>query len=60
MGICCGIIKIFYSYKGLGMASLLADSGVSMLTLFYSLIIYLLLLPIESKIEIKISEYMQE
>ena len=31
-----------------------------LLTLFYAIIVYLLLLPIESKIEIKTSEYMQE
>ncbi|MCI9079535.1 MAG: hypothetical protein HFH68_11550 [Lachnospiraceae bacterium] len=60
MGTCCGIIRVFYSYKNESMGSLLSGSGVAMLTLFYALIIYLLLLPIESKIEIKISEYMQE
>ena len=60
MGTCCGIIRIFYTYEKGATASLVAGLGVAMLTLFYSLIIYLLLLPIESKIEIKISEYMQE
>ena len=60
MGTCCGIIQVFYIYRGEDLSSLLAGLGVSILTLFYSLIIYLLLLPIKSKIEIKILEYMQE
>lgn len=60
MGTCCGIIQVFYIYKSENMASLLMGLGVAILTFFYSLIIYLLLLPIKSKIEIKILEYMQE
>ena len=60
MGTCCGIIQVFHIYRGEDLSSLLAGLGVSILTLFYSLIIYLLLLPIKSKIEIKILEYMQE
>ncbi len=60
LGTCCGFIQVFYMYRDASMASLLAGLGVAILTLFYSLIIYLLLLPIKSKIEIKILEYMQE
>lgn len=60
LGTCCGIIRVFYDYKYEDMASIIAGLGVAMITLFYAIIIYLLLLPIESKIEIRISEYMQE
>lgn len=60
LGTCCGIIKIFYECKNESRASLIVGLGVAMLTLFYAIIVYLLLLPIESKIEIKTSEYMQE
>lgn len=63
MATCCGFIVNVHnsiSSTGIDIEELASGSAVSVLTMFYGLVLYLLLLPVKSKIEIKISEFMQE
>ena len=39
--------------------SIMINMSVALLTMFYALVLYILLLPIQLRIEIKISEFMQ-
>lgn len=63
MATCCGFIVSVHnsiSSTGIDIEKLAFDFAVSVLTTFYGLVLYLLLLPVKSKIEIKISEFMQD
>lgn len=52
-----GIIMIAYSCKNFN--SVMVNMGVALLTMFYGLVLYIFLLPVQARIEVKISEFMQ-
>ncbi len=54
LGTLMGIIMVGYSCS-----SIMINMSVALLTMFYGLVLYILLLPIQLRIEIKISEFMQ-
>lgn len=59
LGACFSWIIIAYKVEA-ELEHIMPNLGVSFITILYALIVYLLLLPIRSKLEIKIIEFMQE
>lgn len=57
LGTLMGIIMVGYSCSTI--KSIMINMSVALLTMFYGLVLYILLLPIQLRIEIKISEFMQ-
>ena len=57
LGTLMGIIMVAYSCSTI--KSIMINMSVALLTMFYGLVLYILLLPIQLRIEIKISEFMQ-
>lgn len=63
MSTCCGFIINAHNcitIKGTDIDSLVAGTAVSVITMLYGLILYLFLLPVKSKLEVQISEFMQD
>lgn len=63
MATCCGFIINAHNCitsTGTDIDSLVAGSAASLITMFYGLILYLFLLPVKSKLEVRISEFMQD
>ncbi len=63
MATCCGFIINAHNCitsTGTDINSLVAGSAASLITMFYGLILYLFLLPVKSKLEVRISDFMQD